>query len=409
MNDKTILRDLAKRYAEIAALPIQEERRNLWDDHNSLKPTHIPILVMVGMWDAWCHEAFGDANMKCEDPFLRRFERDLRLKLFQYDIGDDSIQEPWITLRINPKGCVAGHLWGVDESLHNLYGVGTAGRYNPPLKTWDDVANLRMTHHGIDEAEVQRDLERLDPILGDILPIDVQRTPCYIGFMMDISTSLARLRGLEQLMVDMYESPKELHRLLAFLRDGILTNNQEAEDAGHYTLTSSNNQQPPYARELERVAANSGPRKRKELWGFCAAQEYTLISPAFHEEFMFQYQTPIYANFGLVHYGCCEDLGEKMSMLRQWKNLRSIAIAPLANVRRCAEQIQGKYVMSWRPNPTDMVCYGYDEDRIEKIVRKAMDDSAGNTVHINLKDISTLEGDTMRLKRWVQKVRQCVE
>ncbi|MCL1910038.1 MAG: hypothetical protein FWG05_03780, partial [Kiritimatiellaeota bacterium] len=244
--------------------------------------------------------------------------------------------------------------------------------------------------------------------IGDLIEIDVRRSPVYIGFNGDISTRVARLRGLEQLMVDMYESPDELRGLMAFMRDGILANQKQAEDAGHFSLTLAENQQMPYARGLEPLKANSGPRKRGDIWGFCSAQEYTLISPEFHDEFLFQYQLPIMEHYGLTHYGCCEDLGEKMSMLRQLKNLRSIAVAPRTDVRRCAEQIQGDYAMSWRPNPTDMVCCGYNEEKIEGIVRKAMDDSAGCVRHIHLKDVETLEGDTTRMKRWVRKVRECV-
>ena len=53
-----------------------------------------------------------------------------------------------------------------------------------------------------------------------------------------------------------------------------------------------------------------------------------------------------------------------------------------------------------------MVCCGYNEERVENIVRKAVDDASGCVMHINLKDVETLEGDTTRMKRWVRKVRQ---
>ena len=62
------------------------------------------------------------------------------------------------------------------------------------------------------------------------------------------------------------------------------------------------------------------------------------MSPKFHDEFLFQYQIPIMEHFGLVHYGCCEDLTRKIDMLRQLKNLRSIAVTPAANLRKCAGQ-----------------------------------------------------------------------
>ena len=242
-----------------------------------------------------------------------------------------------------------------------------------------------------------------------ILPVDVVREPFYSGFDADLSTHLARLRGLETLMMDMYEHPDELHRLLAFMRDAVLANNQAAEDAGDYSLTAQQNQAVTYAGDLERPVPNSGPRSRKQLWGFCAAQEFALISPQFHDEFMFQYQRPIMEHFGLIHYGCCEDLTRKIDMLRTFKNLRSIAVTPTANVARCAEQIGTDYAISWRPNPTDMVCCGWDEGRITTIIRNGLDACKGRFVHIHLKDIETVEGDPTRLSRWVAIVRRIAE
>jgi len=330
--------------------------------------------------------------------------------MFQYDVGDDTVQEPWLTVNVPHKSGGWNGLWGVDDSLLKLEGAsdGSAGCYNPPIKTWDDMAKLRAMHHELDEETGARIYDKLASAVGDIIEIDVQRSPVYMNFAGDISTGIARLRGLEQLMVDMYESPDELHRLLAFMRDGILANNREAEDAGHFTLTSSANRQLTYANGLESFKPNSGPRKRGDLCGFFAAQEYALVSPEFHDEFLFRYQLPIMEKYGLTHYGCCEDLGEKMPMLRKLENLRGIAVAPRANVRRCAEQIQGDYAFSWRPNPANMVCCGYDEELVANIVRKAVDDSAGCFLHVNLKDIETLEGDSTRLKRWVRKVREVV-
>jgi hypothetical protein len=220
---------------------------------------------------------------------------------------------------------------------------------------------------------------------------------------------LIRLRGLSEVMLDMYENPDELHRVLAFMRDGILANNAAAEKAGHYSLTSGKNQQPAYADELPAPSPNSGPVGRRQLWGFCAAQEYTLVSPEFHEEFLFQYQRPIYESFGLVHYGCCEDLTRKIGMLRKLKNLRSIAVTPVADVRKNAEQIGRDYVASWRPNPTDMVCAGWDESRIRRIIREGADAFKGLFMHIHLKDVETVQDDPTRLSRWTSIVRDTLE
>jgi len=405
-KDIEILRKLASHYAAIAALPIQAEKRKLWTDHFSLKKTRVPILATYGMWNVWCREVFGDDRLECADPFFRQYERDLTMRIFQHEVvGDDTIQEPWITLGASLTGGW-GNVWGVAETMHGAGVEGGAAAFDPPLKSWDDVAKLRMTHHAVDEVATARNLDRLASAIGGLLPIDVSRTPVCSGFMADISTSITKLRGLETLMTDMYEDPAELHRLLAFMRDGILENNREAEAAGHFTLTSGQNQAMPYAGTLEPPRPNSGPRRRQDIWGFAAAQEFTLISPEFHEEFLFQYQKPIYEQFGLVHYGCCEDLGRKIAMLRQLQNLRSIAVTPVANVATCAAQIGTDYAISWRPNPTDMVCYGYNEDRVRRIISTGLLACQGGYPHIHLKDIETVEDDVTRLTRWVKLVRE---
>jgi hypothetical protein len=402
-RDALIVRNLAERYAALAAKPEQEEKRRAWSAHHALKPTRPLVLATYGMWNVWCCDVFGDPAMTCTDPFYRNYERLFKMAIFQDEVGDDSILEPWVTLRASVKG-TWGSLWGFKEAFSDVTEKGGSKAFRPPIKDWSDAA-LTATPHVVDEEETQRNLEKLAAAVDGLLPIDVNRDPAYSGFMADISTSLIRLRGLNEIMLDMYEHPEELHRVLAFMRDGILANNAAAEAAGHYSLTSAHNQQPPYADGLPARRPNSGPVKRKDLWSFCAAQEYTLVSPAFHEEFLYQYQRPIQEQFGLVHYGCCEDLTRKIDMLRRLKNLRSIAVAPLADVHACAEQIGTDYVASWRPNPTDMVCAGWDEARIRRIVAEAGAAFRGGFMHVHLKDVETVQGDPSRLPRWVRIVR----
>ncbi|MHC4886695.1 MAG: uroporphyrinogen decarboxylase/cobalamine-independent methonine synthase family protein [Planctomycetota bacterium] len=408
-SDIEILKPLLERYREIAELPIQEEKRTLWRDHFSLRSTRVPILATYGMWNVWCCQLWGEDQMTCEDPLYRSYERQLKMMIFQHEeVGDDVIQEPWITLRASIKGGW-GSLWGVEEKMHDAGVEGGAKSYDPPLTDWADMEKLSYTPHEIDEEDTARNLEKLSAAVDGILPIDVDRSPAYSGFSADISTSIAKLRGLETLMMDMYEYPDELHRLLAFMRDGILANNDAAEAAGAYSLTSGSNQAMCYAGSLQDPTPNSGPVTRKDLWGFCAAQEYTLISPEFHDEFLFQYQKPIFEKFGLVHYGCCEDLTKKLDMLRTLPNLRSIAVTPTADVAKCAEQIGQDYAMAWRPNPADMVCCGYNEDLIGRIIGEGLEACKGGYPHIHLKDVETMEDDNTRLKRWVALVRDISE
>ena len=255
-RDVKILRELATQYAELSAKPVQDERRRLWAAHFSLEDTTPPVLATYGMWNVWCGEVFGDHALGCEDPFYREHERRLRMAIFHDSIGDDFVLEPWLTVgaaRRTPDGH-SGQPWGVQVRRTGPGVKGGAWKNDPPIKDWADIDKLTPPPHEVDEEQTARRVRKLGDAVGDILEIDVGRGPVLSNFAADISTTVADIRGLEQIMVDMYDSPAELHRLLAFLRDGILANQRQADDAGHYSLTSQHNQAMAYARELEAPA-----------------------------------------------------------------------------------------------------------------------------------------------------------
>jgi hypothetical protein len=351
---------------------------------------------------------FSDRRLSCEDPFFREHERNLRILLFHHTLGDDHIFEPWIVQKAavttHPKG-----LWGVEEGHIQPESEGGAWKFDPPIRRWEDAALLCVPEHRIDEPATERNRQRLEEAMGDILEVALDRGPAFLSINADISYHLAQLLGLEKMMVSMIEDPERLHGLLAFMRDGILKVHRKAESRGDFSLLNHDNQVMSYSEELESPQANGGPRKRNALWAFCAAQEFALVSPSMHEEFLLQYQRPIIEEFGLSAYGCCEDLTEKIPLLRRITNLRRIAVTPSANIRRCAEKIGDDYVISWRPNPALMVCCGFDEDRIRDTVLDALRAFKGCYVDICLKDVETVEGHPERLTRWVQIVRDTAE
>ena len=399
-NDVRVIRELAKQYAEICGTVIQQERRDLWRKHNSLIRTR-PLIYVRG-WPVG--EVPDAALLECEDPFLRGHERLLRTMLYQETIGDDFIFHPWITVAArrvtHPDG-----LWGL--KIGRIPSPEKAGSwmFDPPIKTLEDASRMVSPHHVIDEEATERDAAMLRDVVGDILDVNVDRAPVYTIWNADISTQLAYLRGLEQMMWDMVDNPEWLHGVLAFMRDGIMTAHAEAEAAGDWGLANSYNQAMAYAEELPDPKANT-PATPDQLWWYVAAQEYTLVSPAMHDEFLLQYQMPIAARFGLVAYGCCEDLSQKIDMLRQIPNLRRIAVAPRADVRRCAEQIGQDYVFSYRPNPAEMVCCGFDSDHVRKVIRRDLQAAEGCHVDITLKDIQTIENQPERLREWTRIVRE---
>jgi hypothetical protein len=403
-RDVTVMRELAKEYAEICRQPVEDERRELWRRLNSLQTVRPLFNLRFGDWNYWCREEFGP-RLRCEDPFFRDHELRLRLRLFHATLGDDAVFEPWIAQaasRIFPKGSP----WGVEARRIPSPEPGGACRFDPPIKELADIRKLVKPRHVIDEEKTVRDVDRLRDAVGDILTVCVDRSP---GVPMDLSNDLAQLRGLEQIMYDMIDNPDWLHELLSFLAQGVRDVHEEAEKAGDWRMINSYNQSMPYGGGLSDPSADGAPVPRSRLWCHMSAQELTLVSPAMHEEFMLRYQIPIAGKFGLCAYGCCEDLTAKIDMLRQMPNLRSIAVAPRANLGRCAGQIGGDYVISWRPNPAEMICCGAGEDHVHSVIRDGLKATRDCHVAIVLKDIETVDAHPERLRDWARIVREEID
>ena len=400
-DDRSILRSLASRYAALSMSEEQERRRALWRRHNSLEPT--PVLIYVRAY-AWCE--MPQSQCECEDLFLRHYEDQLRQALFRASCGDDFVFDPWLNVQatwVTPKDGI----WGLPVHWTGRE-YGRAGRRDPPIKEPDDIDRLVAPHHVIDETETARRVEQLTEAVGDLIPVNLDRAPAYRMWNADISTQLAALRGLEQVMWDMVDRPAWLHHLLSFMRDGILQTHQEAEAAGDWTLSAHQNQSMPFAQELDDPAADGESVSRDRLWTYCASQELTAVGPRMFDEFMLQYQIPIVEQFGLTAYGCCEDLTHKIDVLRQIPNLRRIGVAPAADVPRCAEQIGTDYVVSYRPSPADMVAYGLDPDRVRDILSRDLSACRGCHLDITLKDVETVQGDPTRIRRWVDLTRRVI-
>ncbi|MHC4715511.1 MAG: hypothetical protein ACYS5V_00940 [Planctomycetota bacterium] len=405
-RDIGILRDLAKQVADIAARDVQDERRDLWGRHNSLQRTRPLIYVR---WLACWREVVPAEDLRCSDPFFRGYEDILLQSVYQDRLDDDFIIEPWVTVGAVYSDHTGPARWGPEMRRSERTAHRGSWAFRPTLVEESDLDKMVTPSHVIDEQATERKAARLHEAVGDILTVCVDRVPNFRHWGQDISTDVAQLVGLEQFMLAMVDRPEWLHRLLAFMRDGILRVHEQAEAAGDWGLCNHINQSMPYARELPRPAPNGRPAARSQLWTFMASQETTLVSPAMFDEFMLQYQLPITAPFGLSAYGCCEDLTRKIDVLRKIPNLRRIAVTPWADLASCVEQIGRDYVVSWRPSPAEMICRGFDPDRVRSLIRAGLDACRDCHVDICLKDVETIGGNFDDLVEWTRIVREMVE
>lgn len=403
-SERNYIRDLAKAYYEYAVSPEMESRRYNWSEHNALNFSR-PLIYIRAIPFA---EFFDYNQLKCTDKYLRGLEVYFLQKMYHKNICDDFIEEPFMTVRASIK--TNEGIWNMPIRMSSRPMNGGAAAYDPVLINETDIDKLSVASHEINEEATQDSFDKLYDVLGDILPVYVDRQGALCTMWNnDISTNLAKLRGLEQIMWDAYDNPEWFHRLLGFMRDKILQNIEETESAGDFTYLNHQNQAMSYLRGLERPGG--GKADPSKLWGYMAAQEYTTFSPDMFDEFMFQYQKPILERYAVTAYGCCEDLTNKIDVIKKLKNLRRIAVSPFADLKKCAEQIGGDYVLSWRPNPSDMVSQGVDETYVRNYIRNGIDVMRANKCiyDITLKDVETVSGNGNVIPLWTKIVREEIE
>jgi len=412
-KDIQVLRELCKQTMEIAARDVMDERRALWRDFNSLKTRRVPVYILdpQGMW----REVFSEKELACEDGFFRQYENWLRLKLYHATFGDDVIIEPWITVKPaygneNPDW----QTWGVHIALERIQETMAYHLIDPPVAGPDDLGKLIAPAGIIDEEKTRRNIDVLEDAVGDIIAVVPDYYPPGIC---NLSYTLACLLGPEQMFYQMLDQPDMVHALSKIISENSLTVCDSADKQGLFSncdqsfLSNPGIQAPPYCHELPNPGLPRRAVSIGEHWIYDCSQEFESVGPAMYEEFVLSYQRPIYEKFGLTAYGCCEGLTKKIPYLKKTKNLRRVAVTPWADDEECAEQLGDKYIVSWRPNPAEMVMSGFDAEKVKAIVRRARRIYEGHGCHweINLKDFISVERDRDRLKNWVAAVREALE
>ncbi|MCK5805571.1 MAG: hypothetical protein KAI66_22250 [Lentisphaeria bacterium] len=409
-SDTKILRELAKRCMAAAATRDREKIKGQWRRLHDCDMERPMIYIWAILFTDELEEII---NLECTHPLFRQKEQELKIDLYHHYLGDDYLIQPYLVLQATRTGLEKG-AWGVSFPRRTFEGRrpvdgGAADFYvDPPLKSLDDLSAILPVEHGIDEDKTAGNRKLLEDAVGDIIPIHVDRTPIY--FRESLAPTVTNMRGMTQIMMDMADDPDGLHRLLGIMQKAVLAAHEKGERLGDISRADQFPQSCPYSNYTVDPAPNV-TAKHSDLWCLMHAQEFTGISPRMHKGFALDYQKPIMEMFAASAYGCCEDLTHKIDMLREVKNLRQISVTPASDLEKCAEQIGGDYIISWRPNPTDQVCATFDRDRVRRIIAEGRDvlEKHGCHYEINLKDVVSVQGDRERMREWVKIVRSVIE
>lgn len=394
--ERICLSDLARRVAEIASEPVQAERRRTWYALNRLDPTK--PLVFCSPEGAWV-ELIPDRELVCEQPLLREWELSLRQAVYAWEHFDDD-QVTDAVFHVPHVYSNSG--WGLDAVEHARTTERGSYVWDAPVKELSDLDRLHAPEITIDWEASRVHLDLARELFGDILRVE-QRTMFWwsLGIMM----VWARLRGLEQIMLDMVLEPEWTHRACQFLADGRLAMLDQLEslgvlprnDGNHYVGSGTFG----FTDELP-GSAFDGHVTTRDMWGFTEAQEITGVSPAMHWDFAMQYEVPIHERFGLTYYGCCEPLDRKFEYVKRLPNLRAVSISPWCDTRVAAEALADRYVYSWKPHPGDLAALSFDGDHVRQTVRKALDDARDCAVVMSLKDTHTCNHRPERFDEWTR-------
>ncbi len=399
-GDRTILRELARRVAELAARPEEEEKRRLWYAHNALEPTR--PLIFCDPENGW-NEIIPPGDLTCTGMLAREWEFSLRKEVFWGEsMGDDRVVEPlfavpWIYFETD---------WGMHE--RKIGGTG-GGSYvwEAPLSSYDDFDKLRFPRITVDRDASARILSLAEDVMGGILAVKRRGTWWWT---LGMTWTLVNIRGLGQIMYDVYDHPDDLKRLMGFLRDGTLARLDFLEQNGLLSLNNDGTYVGSggfgWTRDLPGGGFDGETVRTCDMWGFCESQETSTWSPDMFGEFIFPYQLPIMQRFGRNCYGCCEALDERWRFVRKIPGLRRVSVSPWADRRVMAEQLGGDHIYSLKPLPTDLAVPVVDTDHIRRDLRSAMETCRANHLEVIMKDNHTIGGNPENVRTWCRIARE---
>ena len=399
-RDKEIIQELARRVAEIAALPAQQETIAHWKALNRLEPVCPMVMIDQVCWHEM--DVDGALVLQTEDPFCREIETRLRRTLYAWQhMPVDMVVEPYIQI---PK-VILGTDFGI-QPIEELAITDPANDvvghlYFDQLQTEDDLAKIRMPQVSLDGAATDRVEAQAHELLDGILEVRMEG----MHPMLNLWDRIVGWRGAQNALMDLAARPDLIHKLMRRAIDAYLSLLDQLEEQGLLGQPQSLiHCTGAYSHDLPAPGYDPARPRAADVWTAGMAQIFSSVSPRMHERFELDYVRPWYARFGLVYYGCCEPLDGKVDILRTIPNLRKISMSPWVDVEKGAERIGGDYVFSRKPSPAFLATRSLDEETVRRDLEETRMacERCGTPLEFILKDISTVCYEPQRLWRWAE-------
>jgi hypothetical protein len=403
-NDAAIIRELAARVAEIAALPVQDEKRRLWRKLNALEAERPMVMIDQVCWNEM--DIGDELTLQCTDPDCRSYEETLRLILYQWKhFPVDMVVDPFIkvpmAIQNSGFGIEVQENVAVSDPTNSVKGH----KYNNQFQTMDDLQKVQVPQISHDAVETERRLEVAHELFDGLLEVRLWGFDPYLSLWDPISTWMAP----DNALYGMIDQPELIHGLVGRMTEGYLSMLDQLEEQGLLCGPQSLiHCTGAYTDELPAPGYNPQKPRTKDMWMFGLAQMFSMVSPKMFKEFEIDYTRRICARFGLVYYGCCDPLDKKMVQVRMLPNVRKVSMSPWVDQERGAAEIGRDYVYSRKPSPALLAYDSFDPSAVREdllATRRACEKNHCPLEYI-LKDISTVRYEPERLFQWAEIAMQ---
>jgi hypothetical protein len=416
VKDRNTIRELATKWAEFASQPVMEERRRLWKAVHDLKAERPVILVETSPIEGYV----SPSELRCSDPFLRGVEQNLLDNIrHTEEVGDDIVLEPYY--RIGWQLDISDYGVPVEmKPATTAQGEQSLGySFNFPIKKPEDIKKLKKRAFSVEREKTLKSKALLEDVMGDILPIRVANYDPFSGslgnyewtgmFFFGLTWQIYRFIGNDGLLYWLYDAPDTIHWLMEFMYEDRLSFFEFLEREKLIEVNTDNQMAGPrsYGYVSELPAPNYGGMVRLEnLWGWAESQEATVISPTMYAEFVLPYLARLSSRFGLVYYGCCEPVDDRLELIMEAiPNLRSVSVSGWADFKKVGDILGKKYVYSRKPTPSYLSGAQPDWELVEEDMKKTYAVTKGCNVEILVRDLYTIDGDRPRLRKWVDMTK----
>ena len=419
-SDRSVIRELATKWMELAALPVMAERKRQWKAVHDLQRQRPMILFETG----WIDGFVSPTEIRCEDPFLRRVEQSMRITVrHAEEVGDDLVVEPHFRIGWRMKFSDYGVPVEIRSPMHKD-DSSIAYSFSFPIATPADVDKLKKRTIAVDRERTLRYKGMLEDVMGDILPVKLGNYDPFIyefedaefgdtgfngNFFFGLTWQVYRFIGNNGLLYWVYDAPDAIHKLMSYMLDDRIALFEYLEREGLLAMNTDSQMAGPrcygYVSDLPEPDSQ-GPARLKDLWGWAESQESESISPEMYKEFFLPYLAELSTKFGLIYYGCCERVDDRLApIMDAIPNLRCVSVSGWSDFGKTAEMLGRNYVYSRKPVPAYISGARPDWGLLEKDMKDTYAVTKDCNVEILYRDVYTINGDRSRLGKWVEMTK----